>query len=192
MLSSAALNPLCAPLEPANFPTNTPRIVTTNRQDNFTNMASDRGGIEWSPSEISGMWLNFACWSASGRAQQHALISTGGPSWSISDASALHGAKVMGGIRVTVIEQQAFARVQTRNGLHLDFREFKVEYVEVLGHAFTPHRPGNDHHAALNQPSQRHLGYYLAVRLHDVAQGQIGKKLFLPSAKGSTRLDLYA
>ena len=66
-----------------------------------------------------------------------------------------------------MVEEEASPGIQGSDGGHVLRGEFKVEDVEIFRDAFPTRRPGNRHHAALDQPALDDLRNRLLVRPGD-------------------------
>ena len=93
--------------------------------------------------------------------------------------------------RVVVGEEQALPLVQLADGRHVLAAQGEVEHVDVLLHALLVGGLGDDHHIALQQKPQGHLGGGFTVFLTNLHQDGVGEEILPPFGKGTPALMLH-
>jgi hypothetical protein len=84
---------------------------------------------------------------------------------------------------VAVVKEERLAAIHRRDAGHVGIGELKIEDVHVLLHPLRANGLLDDHHTALDQPTQNDLRGGLAVTPISVSVGSV-KRLFRPSANG--------
>lgn len=78
---------------------------------------------------------------------------------------------------VVVIKEERLAAIHRRDAGHVGIGELKIEDVHVLAHPLRANGLLDDHHAALDQPTQNDLRDGLDVTRPDLRQRGIGEEV---------------